>query len=79
MQKSPHGLKIDGRKNLSKNLSDNGLIEIKSENSGYVKTKKSAIKKIERKLEKTTEQSEISKLQTEIQKRKQQIYIYLNK
>ncbi|WP_256092376.1 hypothetical protein [Staphylococcus equorum] len=39
MKKSAHGLKIDRRKNLLSNISDNGLERNKTENSGYVRLK----------------------------------------
>ena len=79
MKKSAHGLKIDGRKNLATNLKDNGLEKTKSENSGFVKTKQSAIKKLERKIVETTDQAEIEKMKSEIEKKEQQIENYLNK
>ena len=63
MKKSPHGLKIDGRKNLATNLKDNGLEKTKSENSGYVRLKKRKIEKL--KNQEGTE-TEIAKLQKQI-------------
>lgn len=79
MKKSAHGLKIDGRKNLATNLKDNGLEKTKNENSGFVKTKKSAINRLEKKLAETTDQAEIKKLKSQIEKKEQQIQDYLNK
>ena len=79
MKKSAHGLKIDGRKNLATNLKDNGLEKTKSKNSGFVKTKKSAIDRLEKKLAETTDQAEIKKIKSEIEKKENQIKEYLNK
>ena len=41
--------------------------------------KQSAIKKLERKISETTNQSEIEKMKSEIKKKENQIKIYLNK
>ena len=79
MKKTAHGLKIDGRKNLATNLDNNGLEKTKSKNSGFVKIKQSAIKKLERKISETTNQSEIEKMKSEIKKKENQIKTYLNK
>ena len=79
MKKTAHGLKIDGRKSLATNLEDNGLKKTKSENSGFVKMKQSSIKKLERKIGETTNQSEIEKMKLEIEKKENQIKTYLNK
>lgn len=81
MKQTPHGLKIDKRKALYNNLKANGLTEAmtenKSENSSYVKIKKSQIKKLSRKLDETTDHDERENLRTEIEKREQQIENYL--
>ena len=83
MKKSPHGLKIDKRKTMFNNLKDNGLLEQRkknrSEGSGLVRLKRSAIKKLERKIGETTNQSEIEKMKLEIEKKENQIITYLNK
>ena len=83
MKKSPHGLKIDKRKTMFNNLKDNGLLEQRkknrSEGSGLVKLERSAIKKLERKIGETTNQSEIEKMKLEIEKKENQIITYLNK
>ena len=83
MKKSPHGFKIDKRKTMLNNLKDNGLLEQRKENrsegSGLVRLKRSAIKKLERKISETTNQSEIEKMKLEIEKKENQITTYLNK
>ena len=83
MTKTAHGLKIDKRKTMFNNLKDNGLLEQRKENrsegSGLVRLKRSAIKKLERKIGETTNQSEIEKMKLEIEKKENQIKTYLNK
>lgn len=67
MKKSPHGLNIDRRKGLVKNLADNGIERNKTNNSGYVRLKKRKIERLEKQGGK----------ETEIAKLKQQIDNYL--
>lgn len=64
MKKTAHGLKIDGRKGMLKNLSDNGIERTKTENSGYVKMKR---RKIERLKNQEGTESEIAKIKTQIE------------
>lgn len=82
MKKSAHGLELDKRKSRLNQLKDNGLDKVmrenRSEKSGYVKLKRSKIKKLERKAqeqlangyydqhEKTAQQ--IEKLNADIEK-----------
>lgn len=83
MKKTAHGLKIDKRKTMINNLKDNGLLEQRkehrSEGSGLVRLKRSAIKKLERKITETTDQKEIEKLRKEIEVKEEQIKKYLTK
>lgn len=83
MKKTAHGLKIDKRKTMINNLKDNGLLEQRkdnrSEGSGLVRLKRSAIKKLERKITETTDQKEIEKLRKEIEVKEEQIKKCLTK
>lgn len=48
MKQTPHGLKIDGRKGLMKNLEENGLERKITKGSGKIKIKESKLKKAKR-------------------------------
>lgn len=82
MRKMPDKLKNDRRKTLLNKLKDNGFEveqENKSENSAFVSIKLRNIKRLERKIAETTDQAEIEKMKSEIEKKEQQIENYLNK
>ena len=83
MKKMPDKLKIDRRKKRINQLRDNGFSEVmrenKSENSGLVKIKRRRIEILQNKITETTDQSEIEKIKSEIEKKENQIKAYLNK
>lgn len=83
MKKMPDKLKIDRRKKRINQLRDNGFSEVmrgnKSENSGLVKIKRRRIEILQNKITETTDQSEIEKIKSEIEKKENQIKTYLNK
>ena len=74
MKKMPDKLKIDRRKKRINQLRDNGFSEVmrenKSENSGLVKIKRRRIEMLQNKITETTNQSEIEKMKSEIEKKK---------
>ena len=77
MKKMPDKLKIDRRKKRINQLRDNGFSEVmrenKSENSGLVKVKRRRIEMLQNKITETTNQSEIEKMKSEIEKKENQI------
>ncbi|XVL42703.1 hypothetical protein ABLW00_08165 [Staphylococcus equorum] len=83
MKKTAHGLVNDRRKRLITKLKDNGfektMKENRSENSGLVKIKRRRIEMLKEKIAETTDQAEVEKMKSEIEKKEQQIENYLNK
>ena len=48
MKKTPHGLKIDRRKNLDNIIKDNGLEKKLNKGSGIIKVRESALRRAKR-------------------------------
>lgn len=48
MKQTPHGLKIDRRKNLIKNIEENGIERKITKGSGKIKIKESKLRKAKR-------------------------------